>query len=191
MGRFVAVTVLVMGLLVPSVSSAEDGPHQHKGFYMRLTTGVGYHKTSGDGDVSLSGVGGITTLGFGWALFENFILNADIWGSKVFSPKVSFPGGSADLNGSVLVDGIGAGVTYYVMPMNLYVAASVGATMLSAEIDGTSLESDTGFGLNAVVGKEWWVSDNWGLGIAGQVFYGKHDPSSTIAGGLLFSATYN
>jgi hypothetical protein len=55
----------------------------------------------------------------------------------------------------------------------------------------------------ALVGKEWWVSDNWGLGLSGQMvpgtFRGK-DPDLTLglvpswkatAFSLLFSATYN
>lgn len=187
-----AIVLFLAGLFVPTLLAAEDGPHQHKGFYLRLTTGVGYASTSGDSDVTVSGVGGLTTLGIGYAVMENFIVNADLWGTKVFSPKVEFPGGSGDLDGSLFVYGIGGGVTYYVMPMNLYLSAAVGATKATLSIDGYGdSDSETGFGLNAVIGKEWWVSDNWGLGIAGQVFYGTHDPSSTIAGGLLFSATYN
>jgi hypothetical protein len=31
--------------------------------------------------------------------------------------------------------------------------------------------SDTGFALDATVGKEWWVGDNWGLGFAGDFTY--------------------
>jgi hypothetical protein len=50
-----------------------------------------------------------------------------------------------------------------------------------------------------MIGKEWWVSDNWGLGIAGQFFAGRMNDSEapgaptweTTAAALVFSATCN
>ena len=49
-----------------------------------------------------------------------------------------------------------------------------------------------------MLGKEWWVSRNWGLGIAGGLFTAslkdKNVPGLTWSAGaasLLFSATYN
>jgi hypothetical protein len=59
-------------------------------------------------------------------------------------------------------------------------------------------ESDWGGGISLMIGKEWWVSDNWGLGIAGQLFGGsakdKDDEDlqfDTFSVNLCFSATYN
>jgi hypothetical protein len=63
-------------------------------------------------------------------------------------------------------------------------------------------KSDLGFGVNASVGKEWWVSENWGVGAAlqfmaatmkdHQVFAGDSKPTWTAIGfALLFSATFN
>jgi hypothetical protein len=53
-----------------------------------------------------------------------------------------------------------------------------------------------------MAGKEWWVSDNWGLGAALQFHYGSMEdgPSGALgtsprvhsnAFGLLFSSTFN
>jgi hypothetical protein len=69
----------------------------------------------------------------------------------------------------------------------------------STTIDSTgTFESDNGLGAKVMLGKEWWVSENWGLGIGGQVFYANCDRGlngskdiKTLAYGLLFSATYN
>lgn len=67
--------------------------------------------------------------------------------------------------------------------------------------DGVSTgETDIGVGLHALVGKEWWVSPTWGLGIAGQLFVGSMKDNAegddaptwrTVALGLLLSATYD
>jgi hypothetical protein len=54
----------------------------------------------------------------------------------------------------------------------------------------------TGFGFNLMVGKEWWVSDNWGLGVALQLLLaGAKDRDGTEwdsgALAVLFTATHN
>ncbi|MEO1271869.1 MAG: hypothetical protein AAFX99_27560 [Myxococcota bacterium] len=53
----------------------------------------------------------------------------------------------------------------------------------------------SGYTVNLMVGKGWWVSDQWGIGAAGQ-FYTMSVPDddtelSARAFGLLLSATYN
>ena len=62
--------------------------------------------------------------------------------------------------------------------------------------------SDWGFTFEGLIGKEWWVSDNWGLGISAQGLLGAMKDQQTTPGQsvptwhvaaftLLFSATYN
>jgi hypothetical protein len=46
------------------------------------------------------------------------------------------------------------------------------------------------------LGKEWWVSDTWGLGVAGMLLAsgnggGGGSTFTTWSGAILFSATYN
>ncbi|HMC93285.1 MAG TPA: hypothetical protein VKO16_00795, partial [Polyangia bacterium] len=67
--------------------------------------------------------------------------------------------------------------------------------------DGNGNQLDTsklGLASDLQVGKEWWVSPDWGLGIAAQLIGGslkdQNDPSLSWSAGalsLLFSATYN
>jgi hypothetical protein len=62
--------------------------------------------------------------------------------------------------------------------------------------------------VKATFGKEWWVSDNWGLGLAGQVVLGSIKDSKILSGvgadapvsnaswtvaafNVLFSASFN
>jgi hypothetical protein len=58
-----------------------------------------------------------------------------------------------------------------------------------------------GVGASFMAGKEWWVSHDWGLGVAGQFrvawmkakaeFAGSDDTMTATAFAILFSATYN
>ena len=101
--------------------------------------------------------------------------------------------------------GVGLGAAYYFGP-NIFAAA----TVLDSSIDvtdqngNTLLDSHDGLGLELLFGKEWWASDNWGLGVCGQLIVasmkGKDSdpvlnqvPSTWHATSLslLFSATYN
>jgi hypothetical protein len=89
------------------------------------------------------------------------------------------------------------------MPINLYLTAAVGPGWLTLRVDGDdeTRGTDTGFGFDFDIGKEWWVSDNWGLGLAGRfsLVGGTTKSDNTdiesdfgmAAFSLAFSATYN
>ncbi|HEY7376328.1 MAG TPA: hypothetical protein VIF57_29480, partial [Polyangia bacterium] len=103
-------------------------------------------------------------------------------------------GGSADMTG------VGFGLAYYIDSANVYFLASVAMMIFDLE-DTTNFNvyhSDDGIGFHGVIGKEWWVSQNWGLGIAGE-FVGASLKDKDNTGvkwtgtsfSLLFSTTYN
>ena len=83
------------------------------------------------------------------------------------------------------------------MPSNLYLSGTIGLASITLDLDGfPSVESETGVGFDLTLGKEWWTSDNWGLGIAAG--FGFHNiPDKGIEDwkgpsfALRFSATYN
>ncbi len=84
------------------------------------------------------------------------------------------------------------------MPVNVYVSVSPSITTLSLSYGGVTESTENGFGMKIGVGKEWWVGDHWGIGVAGQFFFGSNKAKGTIqptwnttAGGVAFSATYN
>jgi hypothetical protein len=101
--------------------------------------------------------------------------------------------------------GIGAGLAYY-MPNNLYLSGTLAFAQLSSgDEDNTETRSETDFGpgLSLTFGKEWWVSDNWGLGVALNLFVARmKDKEAAYPGfdkpvwrgtavSLLFSASFN
>lgn len=196
--------LLVLGMLVFACPAYAGGqPREHDGFFMRLSLGGG----SGNASVEESGVkaelkGGAAdmNLAFGGMVSKNLALHGTMWGWGVQDPDVEITSlGTAAANGLLGMSAIGPGVTYYLMPANVYFSGSIGIGSLSGsdELDGST---GTGFALDATVGKEWWVGDNWGLGLAGDFTYLSakdtdfsifNESWSVTSFGLRFSATFN
>ena len=87
------------------------------------------------------------------------------------------------------------------MPANVYVSGAIGASILSIKNNNKTNETDSGFGINLLVGKEWWVSQDWGVGVAAQLMFSRVSDKSensstktdfdTVSGGVLLTGTYN
>jgi hypothetical protein len=207
MNRVAAVLAVSSALIGTSTYAQTSAPqpqdstiNRHKGFALRLDLGVGYTSSKAvDIDASMKGTSVPFGLVIGGAVAEDFILGADFWGTTAFSPTLS-QGGLSSVPGdtSFALTGFGLNLTYYFMPANIYVSLSPSITSVSLTVSGASGSTESGFGMKMAVGKEWWVSDHWGLGLAGQFFFASNkdkgtDPPtwSTTAFALAFSATYN
>jgi hypothetical protein len=148
----------------------------------------------------------MASFAFGGTVARNFALAVDFFGLSMFEPNVEQNGrdlGDAD-NTRATFGGIGLGATYYVMPLNLYLAASIGAGVGTLEIEVREgpvtfrfeEDSEVGLALNFMIGKEWWVARRWGLGVALQAVFAAletdDDHGLGVFGvGVLFSATMN
>jgi len=53
------------------------------------------------------------------------------------------------------------------MPANIYVSGSILLARTIFEYRDYKEESIIGSGIFLCIGKEWWVGENWGLGVAG------------------------
>jgi hypothetical protein len=116
-------------------------------------------------------------------------------------PKTSTGGNSGTATGVTLnMIGFGPGLAYYFEPTNLYLSATLNfsqITLTDSKTNNQLAETEIGYGFSGMVGKEWWVSTDWGLGLAAQfqlasVKVKNVDSRMTGMGfALLFSATYN
>jgi hypothetical protein len=198
--------ILILSLLaVPPVALGQEGgpsplvestAHRHLGFYLHLDIGVGYLGTSASqsaGGSSLSGAALPLSIAIGGAVAEDWILAGELWGAAGPSP-------SGWEWGSTVLSGAGLNVTHYFMPANVFVSVTPSFTaLLINNGQGFVERTKTGFGGKLAIGKEWWVGDHWGLGVAAEGFFAanKSNGSSatgtwtTYGGGLVFSATYN
>jgi hypothetical protein len=197
-GMLVCALVFLLG---PVVSSAGEKPHTHDGFFLRMCGGFGFGYSSvedGQGaDNTIRGGSNASNLAVGAMVSENLAIHADAFHVALIEPESFINGKSAGtVPGRYIAGGIGAGVTYYLMPSNLYLSGSLNFVVLEADIGGWRLKTDTGMGIDFLVGKEWWISDNWGIGVAGQFVYtlvpSQWDTThNSVGGAVLFTATYN
>lgn len=187
----------------PRGKNADATNHTHDGFFLRLALGMGHENlnvNTGDGElIDLSGFGFGLSIAIGGTIVPNLALHADIFGSGVIDPNVSQNGVElGELRDSTMTQSaIGIGATYHFMPINLYVGLSLGVGVVGLESPESNLDADPGFAMNAMVGKEFWVGDDWGIGVAAQLIY-NHVPTNSddsssdwTSFNILFSATYN
>jgi hypothetical protein len=188
--------------------------HQHDGFYLRLSVGIGGGVISGDGhvasgvdEVALSSFGIGSSIGLGFALIPNLILHLDLSFASFFNSDVDVDGDDqgaaayADPGLGVGEDqqlvGLGIGMTYYFMPANIYLSGSLGiGRVVFEDDDGDRGASSVGLAGNLMLGKEWWVANDWGIGIAAQLLLLSVEDDllndvNAAALSVLFSASYN
>jgi hypothetical protein len=184
----------------PGAPGHDPTARTHDGFFLRFHIGpAGFAASATDGvdEVTVSGSGGGFGLALGAAVKPRVIVYLEVFDDIAIGPTLEVNGQSATASDDVRagVIGIGPGIAYY-FPSNVYVSATFAVAKLTIQEDGEEVaESDTGFGVSAALGKEWWVSSQWGLGVAGQMFLGTipdGDAEWSTAGVMLaFSATYN
>jgi hypothetical protein len=194
----VAVAVAVVSLTPETVLA---GNHDHlNGFFLRLSAGAGAAQTEVEeieGVLKMSGAATDMNLAIGGIVTPNLAIHATLFGWLVDKPDIEFFGLSVSSNDDLSLSAFGAGLTYYFMPINIYLSGSVGAGSLSLETSLGTGETDTGVTLDVTLGKEWWVGNRWGIGAAAA--FGYHHIPEANAGydwtgtslALRFSATLN
>jgi hypothetical protein len=183
--------------MVPGMMLRDDTVNRHFGFLIRPDIGAGYLSTS-MGDTTQSGGAGMFGIIVGGAVAENLILGGHLYDGVIGNPNAVSPSGPTSNTQATMV-GVGPNLTYYFMPVNMYASATVAFTRMNLTIGNFTGDSAWGLGTRLSLGKEWWVSDHWGLGLAGHFSYSgnKSDTTdtaqmiSTWGAGLSFSATYN
>jgi len=185
----------------------QSGVHEHDGFFLRMALGAGYaelvEKNVMGSDMKFSGACSALRFQIGGTVAENLILYGDLGGVVQVEPEFEWQGQSASTSDvSVSVFDIGGGITYYLMPSNFYFSLSLLSSQAVFENNNSKGESQFGFGVNAMIGKEWWVGDDWAIGAAIYGYYSsmkdKADPASgqendinNLSVGVIFSATYH
>jgi hypothetical protein len=186
-------------------------PHVHDGFFLGLRVGLGQVRVKvqdAEGkNLSFKGIGASWSLALGGAISRQVILfgeffhaltdEAEITGTAMFQ-AVGFR--AAELTA------FGGGALYYFPSTNIYVGGSLAGVELTAAAQSLTtfdlaagFESELGLGFHGIAGKEWWVSPNWGLGVAADAIGAwslkDHTIPTTKWSGLVlslqFSASYN
>jgi hypothetical protein len=174
--------------------------------------GVGGLSLSMDNSGTKTEIGGTSfgvAFAFGAALTRQLIIYGEFFTLGTSDPNVKVNGQSRTLaTANASLFGIGPGVTYYFGESNFYLSGTLAFSQVTftGALQDNRAQSDTNWGATFKIsaGKEWWASDNWGLGIAAQLALGSmkddhlavQESTSTPAWNfgaltLLFSATYN
>jgi hypothetical protein len=190
--------------------STPAGHHKHDGFFLRFMLGPSVvAATANDADdTSARGSGASFGIAIGYALTRNVILYGEVFDNISIGPTIESGTREVetDTDTAFGVIGIGPGIAIY-LPHNFYISSTLAFSRLvidpDTDVDDDEGATDVGLGLTAAVGKEWWVSSNWGLGLALQLYGGgmrdgdaeTEDGEDVVwgAGGLMlaFSATLN
>ena len=183
--------------------SAKAEPRTHDGFYLQLDVGLGYLSTTADtgaaglGEVTYSGVTIPSALFLGGTVGP-VVIGGGLFGDYAFSPSVEFGGQSQELE-DVSLTLLGAGIfaDFYPDPHGgLHVQPFLGYGALEASSNGNSGGSDpTGPVFAIGVGYDFWVADEWSIGVMGRFAYAAlslEDTSyNTIAPAVLATFTYH
>ena len=178
------------------------GFHTHDGFFLQMDFGLGAMKSSassGGTTLDMSGTASQFSLAVGGAVSPNLILACHLWGASVSDPDVALNGTTVGTaSGTLSMTGFGVNLTYYFMPINVYLSVTPSIGVLTAESGGTTSETKNGFALRLAAGKEWWVSDNWGLGANVSFAHSSNEDQGTNPPtwgtnwfGIALSASYN
>ncbi len=192
------------GPSAPAAAQNAPGVETHDGFYLRFHSGFGYTEAKTDFlgiDVKVAGGSSIFHFELGGAVMENLIVFGVLAGDVIQQPTLTVGDleFTADDEVTAGLFGFGAGVAYYFMPMNLFVSGALTTSQLQLQRNNEAVaETDFGPGFTLSAGKEWWVSDNWALGVAGALT-GARVPEkdakdvvwAATSFSIAFSATYN
>jgi len=213
-----AVVAMVIGCLASGTAEAR-GAREHEGFFLRLGLGGGYGDSKsrlGKNYLAIRGATLGSEMAIGGTIASLFALHLTVMSWQLPNPRFSDDGtGNSewgdDHDVTVTLPFVGLGITRYLMPQNVFISGSVGAGSMvlsravtpggeSWPLEGGQEEGGSthaGLAIRLQGGKEWWVSDEWGLGASVVLDY-FHLPDKmdgvlwqTTFIGAMFSATFN
>ena len=144
---------IVVVILATGCSVAWAGePRTHDRFFLRLSAGGGGATTSiedATGKIEFSGGVGDANFAIGGVVAPNLAIHGTFWGWSMSDPdaELTISGVGTDsgtLNGTVSMSAVGGGLTYYFMPVNLYLSGSVGIGSLHLDSDLSEKDTDSG-----------------------------------------------
>jgi hypothetical protein len=183
-------------------TAALAAPQTHDGFQFRGGIGAGYLslgvKADGVPDSNIHGASGSLALYFGGTVGRGLVMGGFTSVAAVAGPKLSVNGkdvGSASSDVSLNFFMIGPYVNWYPDPTTGFHLLGELAFAAANVSDGNGNKSatPTGGAIGFGVGYDWWVSDEWSLGVLGRLNVASlkyEDSASACVGGTCASASY-
>jgi hypothetical protein len=198
----------------PPGSLSGDIPRFHDRFYLRLGLGGGTLRTSGTFDpddgtsIDTRGGGFSFDLAIGGTPAPGFVIGGDYTFQQGVKPRVKFstPTGSSEIdsNNDSVFGLLGIFADWFPDPRGgFHVGATLGLALLSIADDNGNVSNSNekrGGGGALRVGYDFWVGDQWSIGILGQLVgasvsrdttFGVSEHDSVGSFGLLVTALYH
>jgi hypothetical protein len=195
--------------------AADPTARNHDGFYLRLGLGGGSLKTSGSfspdigiSDFSLKGGGVMFDLSIGGTVGSGFVIAGDYVFLQASKPTVSATISGQSLSATATNDAnvgvIGPMVEWFPDPRGGFsFGGSVGVAALTvSDPQGNTTAGERGFGGSLRIGYDFWIADQWSLGVAGRFLGGSvsgdasggngvTETDSFVGGGIVLSGLYH
>lgn len=184
----------------------------HNGFYISGSVGPVFGKINdevtgyGAYDMKIGGTGALLDLRLGITWKNNFIIHAAIISSAIVGPTLENSNNESVKSSNDIAVGealIGIGITKYIMPENMFFAATFGPGNFSFMDDTEntpSFSTKRGLAFQIKAGKEWLVLPGLGLGVAAtygkttvnqKLINGDSEHLSSNRFGIVLNLTYN
>lgn len=177
--------------------------HLHDGFYLRLSGGFGFGSDSLKSHLISSGsMDGFATAGeimIGGTPGAGVVVGGAVQTATIYSPTSKVNDQSVKGPHQLALFAFGPFVDWYVNPhRGLHLQAFVGLSALGADASKGS-EDPGGLAFSLGVGYEWWVGEQWSMGILGRFLYSADtwksssvdETHSVVVPSALFTATYH
>jgi hypothetical protein len=168
-------SLLFATIFLCTLATAQSEPETHDGFFLAFGLGTAFGHLETDiterfGSFTNSGYGPSFDARIGGGASGDLIFHATLLGDRMLFPTQQGPDERTGTYFKQLgLNLFGVGCTKYFMPANAFVSASGGmAQILFHNRQTTEVQSvdGDGLGLQIKAGKEWWVSPDWGIGVA-------------------------
>ncbi len=167
----ILILILIAASSAQALSERSIGGDRDSGFFLRLSAGFGFAGTEAvvplgeitTQELSFTGSAADLNLAVGGFVRPGLALHLTLMGWTIDEPSVDYGGLTITIPNDLSMTAIGGGITWYVLPSGLYLSASLGLGELNIE----DAESESGLAMDLTLGKEWWVSKQWSLGLAG------------------------
>jgi hypothetical protein len=180
-------------------SKPPPAPRQRDGFFLSLLPALDYmHMTQRGADVSYSGFGLGLDFVIGGSLSEGVHLGLSLGGATFPTPDLKVQGATISNNADLNWFHIGGVLDYYFSSdAGTHLLAELGYAQLATSGNRGESQDILGFGVGLGLGHDWWVADNWSIGLLARFTFAalNHRQADTdhllLLPGLNFTATYH
>jgi hypothetical protein len=168
----------------PTATDPTSDIRRHDGFYARIALGIGLLALRRDssspstdaaygGESEVKGVAGVTEISIGGTVADGLVLCGSLLGHALRDATLEREG-RADLETkrALSFGMVGMGVHYFPDDRGgFHAGGTLGLAYAVAEVSASRFERIGGAGIGASLasGYDWWVSDQWALGVIGRL----------------------